>query len=218
MELALARRWPDRAALSVALRRRRFAEFRRLLEPLPRPLRLLDLGGRRAFWDAVGFPGGDAIEIVLLNRSAEPVSGPFTSLVGDARDLSRFSNAEFDVVFSNSVIEHVGGPEDQRRMADEVRRVGLRYFVQTPNVGFPIEPHFVFPAFQHLPLRLRVALVRRCALGFAPRLPDAAEAEAYVRSIRLLGAAELMQLFPSARLLRERFCGLTKSLVACGGF
>src|SRR2546423_13369969 len=103
---------------------RRMSFFRSLLDPVPRPLRLLDVGGSRWFWSQWGFnePG---LEIVLLN--ADPDEPGAT--VGDARALP-FPDKSFDVVFSNSVIEHVGLLPDQMRMASEIRRVGKRYFVQ----------------------------------------------------------------------------------------
>ena len=80
----------------------------------------------------------------------------FVSLpdVGDAVDMPGISDGAFDVVFSNSVIEHVETYENQRRMAAEIRRVGRRYFVQTPNRHFPLEPHFLVPGFQLLPYPL----------------------------------------------------------------
>jgi hypothetical protein len=62
--------------------------------------------------------------------------------------------------FSNSVIEYVGDFPDQQRMADEVRRVGDRYRVQSMSKHFPIEPRFVFPFYQHLPLWLRRQVAR----------------------------------------------------------
>ena len=102
------------------------------------------------------------------------------------------------------MIEHVGGYTDQQRMAGEIRRVGRRYFVQTPNRYFPIEPHFLFPGFQFLPESARRRLWR---LGM-PRTP--------YEAIELLDAAELRELFPDAVILRERAAGLTKSLIAAG--
>lgn len=75
-------------------------------------------------------------KVTLLN--VMPQAG-IDAVLGDARDLSRYGDGEFDVVFSNSCIGHVGGFEDQLRMAREIRRVGRRYFVQTPNHGLPID-------------------------------------------------------------------------------
>ena len=67
--------------------------------------------------------------------------------------------------FSNSVIEHVP-PQLQSKFAEEVARVATRYFVQTPNRYFPIEPHYQLPLFQFLPKGIRKALNKRFALGW----------------------------------------------------
>jgi Methyltransferase domain len=50
----------------------------------------------------------------------------------------------------------------QRRM-----RVAKRYFVQTPNRYFPIEPHFLFSGFQFLPLPVKRWLLMLFSLGSA---------------------------------------------------
>jgi 2-polyprenyl-3-methyl-5-hydroxy-6-metoxy-1,4-benzoquinol methylase len=136
---------------------------------------------------------------------------------GDARDLAGYADRDFDVVFSNSVLEHVGNREDQERAASEMRRVGNRYFVQTPSFWFPIEPHFLVPGFQYLPARVRALLHDRFELGWMPRAPDLHTARRDVESIRLVGARRLAELFPDARIVRERLFGWVKSLIAVGG-
>jgi hypothetical protein len=103
---------------------------------------------------------------------------------------------------------------DQQRMANEVRRVGRRYYIQTPNRYFPIKPHFLFPLFQFLPITWRVWLVQHFNLGWYSRIPDYRRALAEVTSIRLLSKAELLQLFPEATIFEEKFFGLVKSFVA----
>jgi len=210
-------RYPD--SLANRFRRRRFRLFRSLLRPLPDPVRILDVGGTEGFWEQMGAAEDPSLEIVLLNIAEEaPDAGNVEAIDGDARDLSRFDDDGFDVVFSNSVIEHLGTRADQERMAREVRRVGRRYFVQTPNRYFPVEPHFLFPGFQFLPVATRIALVRRFALGYHDALPDPEDARRAVEEIRLLGSRELRRLFPDAELYRERVLGLTKSLIAYGGW
>jgi hypothetical protein len=209
----------DPGSLASRLRQRRNRLLRDLLAPLARPLRVLDVGGTQRFWEIVEPTGLDGVRVVLLNQVAPVVSRPgFEGVAGDARDLGRYADGEFDLVFSNSVIEHVGDLAAQRRMADEVRRVGRRWFVQTPNRYFPLEPHFLVPGFQFLPLAARAGLARRFALGWYPRQPDAAAARALVESIRLLDEGEVRALFPGATIRKERLAGLTKSFMAYGGF
>jgi len=167
------------------------------------------------FWRTVPDEARRDLEVTLLNHApaSEPLPAGFRSLLGDARDLSRFADNAFDAVFSNSVIEHVGGPSDQLQMAHEVRRVGRLYYVQTPNRGFPIEPHFQFPIFQYLPESVQVALLQRFPLGWYDRISDAAEARTIARSIRLLSKRELQALFPDGAVWTEWFMGLPKSFV-----
>ncbi len=205
-------------SVSARLRGRRFQLFRELIAPLERPVRILDVGGTPEFWETLGPDAHADFEVVLLNRERLPVHWPhFSSIKGDATSLRRLASKTYDVVFSNSVIEHVGNRDAQHRMAKEVARVGRHYYVQTPNRFFPIEPHFLVPGFQFLPVETRVALVRRFNLGWYKRIPDANQARAHVLSHQLLSASQMRRLFPSATLFRERVLGLTKSLVAWGG-
>jgi hypothetical protein len=209
----------NRNSLVTKLRSRRFALFRRLLSSLPRPVSILDVGGTEFFWETMGFTDQNDAQVVLLNLSrTETKCANFESIVGDARDLSSFHDEEFDVVFSNSVIEHLGCYEDQARMANEVQRVGRCYFVQTPNRYFPIEPHFVCPFFQFFPEALQLFLVQHFRLGWYERLPDEQRALEVIGELRLLTPREVAELFPGATIWKERLFGLTKSLVIYKGW
>jgi hypothetical protein len=138
-------------------------------------------------------------QIVAVDRrdhAADLASMPNVTFVSaDARSLP-FADGEFDIAFCNSLIEHAIG-EDRRAMAREVSRVASRFWVQTPNKWFPVEPHYMCPFYQYLPVSLR----RR----FDGRRGD---------TLELLDARELQRLFPDAEIERERFFGLTKSLIA----
>ena len=73
---------------------------------------------------------------VLLNMNASKTSrGSFILVAGDARAMP-FKDAVFDVVFSNSVIEHVGSLDQQRCMANEVRRVAQRFLFKRRMYSF----------------------------------------------------------------------------------
>lgn len=201
------------------LRNRRFKKFESLASHLPRPLRILDVGGTNRFWEHTGWTNRDDVHIVTLNlereerrfRNIEPIAG-------DATNLSEFGDRSFEIVFSNSVIEHLFTFENQRRMAVEIQRVGHCYWVQTPNFWFPMEPHFQIFGWQWMPLDLRIWMIRRWTCGWRGPCPDAAKAHELVEEIRLLRQRELRDLFPKGTILPERFCGLVKSWVVTGGF
>lgn len=210
-------------SLATTLRNKRLNLFKSLLLSLPKPAKVLDVGGRAEFWESTGLLDAEPelVEITLLNISEQEIGKNYRQLrqvVGNACDMAQFQDQEFDVVFSNSVIEHVGTYEDQRCMAREIARVGKRYFVQTPNFFFPIEPHFVFPAFHWLPIELRVWLITHFALGWFGKYSDVNSARAAVKEINLLSKKQFTLLFPRAHLYEEKFLGMTKSLIAYYGW
>jgi len=201
------------------LRARRFRQFETLAARLPRPLRLLDVGGTNAFWENRGWHQRSDVEVLTLNVVAEEQRyANIRPLAGDARNLTQFGDRSLDVVFSNSVIEHLFTFEDQRRMASEIQRVGKAFWVQTPNYWFPIEPHFHFIGWQWLPLAVRVSILRRRTCGWRGPCPDPLRARRLVEEIRLLTRKEFQELFPCANILAERFYGFVKSWIAVGGF
>jgi SAM-dependent methyltransferase len=205
-------------SLASRLRRKRFAYFAALLAGLPRPVRILDVGGTLDYWrDSEMLADGGVVVTLINSFFADEGSGEVEQIRGDACALS-FEDGAFDVVYSNSVIEHVGGPRERRRMADEIQRVGKRFFVQTPNYYFPIEPHFLFPGFQFLPASLRARLLTVSDLGWATRQRNPQRAREFVDGISLLRRSELETLFPGAKIYAERFFGLSKSFIAHRGF
>lgn len=174
---------------------------------------ILDLGGRENFWDAMEFKYRDTAFITLLNLDDEHERNVQAAqkrenmrcVLGDATDLSQYGDNSFDVVFSNSVIEHVGNFEAQKRMAKEMLRVGKHCYLQTPNYYFFMEPHFLIPFFQFLPLKLRMFLLQHIKINGEKKSPKEAE------SIRLMTRKELQSLFPSSEIRREKMGPFTKS-------
>lgn len=206
-------------SLSNRFRSRRFRLFESLVKEVPRPIRILDVGGTNSFWEQRGWAGRDDVQITLLNVILQDRRHRnITPLTGSATDLSLFDTGSFDIVFSNSVIEHLFTFENQRRMGMEIRRVAKAYWVQTPNFWFPMEPHFHIPGWQWMPLDMRVAILRKRRCGWIGPCPDASRARQHVAEVRLMTAHELQDIFPGAQLVAERFGMLIKSWIVIYGF
>jgi hypothetical protein len=200
--------------LGNRFRQRRMAKFLDLLKPMldqDRPVRILDVGGTIGFWKALpGLYGHERAEITVVNLDSDEFDEANLRIrSGNACKLD-YPDDSFDVVHSNSVIEHVGHWPEMTQMAAEVRRLAPSHFVQTPNIWFPVEPHFKLPLVHWLPEPARLALLART--GKAPK--DVARATLAVQRISLLSAGQMKYLFPDSDIWRERVMGLTKSLVA----
>src|SRR4051794_13691667 len=89
------------------LRTKRFRQFETLAALLPRPLKILDVGGTASFWENRGWAGRSDIQVVTLNLKAEEQRYENVKpIAGDAIDI-KFDDRVFDIAFSNSVIEHL---------------------------------------------------------------------------------------------------------------
>lgn len=202
-------------SLNQKFREKRFAFFRSLLDRIHSntPIEVLDIGGTQSYWESMNFTENNKVNITLLNLYLTPVKYKnFSSIIGDACDLSNFRDNHFDVIFSNSVIEHLFTRENQIKMANEIRRVGKYYYIQTPNYYFPIEPHWLFPFFQFLPFKVRVILTKNFNLGHYKKSKTQEAAIQRVNEVQLLTEKEMKNLFPEGKVYREKFFGLIKSV------
>ncbi len=202
------------SSIPFQFRMKRFKHFKTLLDGVNRPVRILDVGGSEYYWQSMDFSDRQ-IEITLLNLTLRNVkNSAFLSVVGDATNLKQYKDKEFDLVFSNSVIEHLSTWENQIKMANEIRRVGKRFYIQTPNYYFPVEPHWWFPFFQFLPYSVKIFLTKNFTLGHQEKTGNKQKAIERVKEIRLLTRTEMQRLFPEAKIYDEVFMGLTKSVTA----
>ncbi|HEX2018381.1 MAG TPA: SAM-dependent methyltransferase [Aurantimonas sp.] len=214
----------DPKSIERRFRARRFAHIRALIDDALQvrdQVDILDLGGTEQYWQIAAdyldqHRGRLSITLVNNEPTPPPVDPLFASVEGDACDAGLFDGRRFDVVHSNSVIEHVGEWPRMQAFANNVVRLSERYFVQTPNYWFPLEPHFRVVGFQWLPLPVRAALMRRFNLGFFPRARTPEEAWNNVRDIRLLDRRMMATLFPQAELRIEKVAGLPKSVMVIG--
>jgi len=172
-------------------RRRRLEQFLRLAGVGP-GTRIVDVGCG-GFGLRVQLPDFDITGVDVVERP--DYQGPF--IRADATRQLPFADREFDIAYANSVIEHIP-PAGRATFASELRRVARGWYVQTPAMVFPIEPHALLPAAHWLPPAVRRRYWRLGAGGD----PD---------EVQLLRRREFELLFGPA--VRERFGPLTKSWV-----
>lgn len=212
----------DSRSIEFRFRARRFARIRAMIQTIldeKGQADILDLGGTETYWRI----GEDFIQanrhrlrITLVNTEHQDITrgDMFTSHLGSATDPALFGARRFDMVHSNSVIEHVGAWRDMEMFAANVRRLAPRYYVQTPNYWFPYEPHFRFPGFQYLPENVRAALIMRFSLGFFARIADRATADDIIYHHRLVSTRQMRVLFPDGEISHEKIAVLNKSIIA----
>jgi len=212
--------------LSLRARRKRGEIFRAWLRPRLGD-RILDLGGDDGGHIAQILPFREGVVVADISpeslRRASELYGFKTLLLDESGSIPEAEDS-FDIVFCSSVIEHAtvdkaelekyatsaafeeAALERQKVLSDEVRRVGKGYFVQTPNRYFVIESHTWLPAvIVFLPRRAQVRLLRSLSRWWPKKTsPD----------WHLLTFREMQRLFPDAHVLRERWLGMTKSLIA----
>lgn len=199
-------------SLSARARGNRWSELLRRFPDLA-SMRVLDLGGVPRQWvNRAVRP----TQVVTVNLEEHPPASVdwVVPIRGDACGLSAELRRErFDLVYSNSVLEHVGGHARRLAFVDTVHAAAGHHWIQTPYRYFPIEPHWLFPGFQFLPLRARVAVSRRWQLGHI-RSKDLSTALSDVAWVELIGLTEMRAYFPDSEIWSERLAGFTKSLVA----
>jgi len=189
-----------------------------LRQPKKGRIKLLDVGGTPEFWARCELDQ-ERYELTILN--IHPQQSPqenISCVVGDARDMSEYEDESFDAVISDSVIEHVGSREDQMAMAKEIQRVGGTLFLQTPNLWFPIETHFLMPWFQFYPVWLRVWILRHFGTGGYSKIPDKKKATEAVVRIKLFSKRRLRRFFPESTIERERILGLSNGFIVVNGW
>ncbi len=190
--------------------------------------KILDFGGNDGSYMDYLIPTGNN-EIYIADilekplKIAETKYGYKTILLDESGQIP-FENNFFDIVFCNSVIEHVTVNKDemnsiktnkefknksirrQRILADEIRRVSRRYFVQTPNKHFIIDSHTWFPAFyNYLPRLFQIRLISVLNKYWIKKSSA---------DVNLLTTADMKELFPDAEIFKEKSFFMTKSIIA----
>jgi SAM-dependent methyltransferase len=214
-------------ALSRRFRARRAEQFRTVFE-LTEQSRILDLGGSDGEHIRMVLEGSavrrENVYIADVNERAlerAKAHGHPTALLSQNGKVP-FPDGFFDVVFCSSVIEHVTVPKEevwqyrddvfgrkaithQRAFADEIVRISKSFWVQTPARSFFLETHCWLPFVGWLPRSAQIAILRFTRPIRLTRHPP---------DYYLLTRGHMEALFPGARIVPERWLGLTKSWIA----
>lgn len=213
----------DINSYSSGFRAKRVKQLIALLEKKDlKEISILDVGGTINYWEMnlKYFPQGLIAEIDVINlhhkEQTEINIGEtkIRSYIGDALDKETFRKSSYDLIHSNSVIEHVGNLSDQKKMVEAIKALQSFYWVQTPAKSFPLEPHFYVPYFAYLPLGFRAFLLRRLDLGFHKKESDWLQARMTCENTRLINRKEYINLFKEAQIIPEKIFFLTKSYIA----
>lgn len=201
----------NKHSLGNKFREKRFSFFLKKINKLPKPVCILDVGGKTNFWENRDLGGNLNFKITIINIEKEISNYSNIDFVtGNATDLSQFNDKSFDIVHSNSVIEHLYNFNNQSKMASEIIRVGQKYIVQTPNKYFFLEPHYLLPFFQFIPDKLKYLILTKTKLSRLKKW-DKNFAKQYIKEIRLLSLKEMKELFPNSKIYFEKFLGMNKS-------
>jgi SAM-dependent methyltransferase len=174
---------------------------------------VLDVGGRPVIWEILA----EEFEIrpknlILLNMEDEAESfDNYDRVIGDGRNLP-YGDKAFDLVFSNSVIEHVGNETDKTAFAKECLRVGKNIYIQTPNRWFPIETHLV-TLFIHWFPQQWFSKLSFLSIRFLFLLSNRQQFNEIVSGIKLVDKQQLQTFFPKRTIVTERFFGIAKSFI-----
>jgi hypothetical protein len=204
------------ASLGAASRARRWDVIQRCFPDLTE-LSVIDLGGTTDSWLRAPIRPRRVV-VVNLYEPGESDDPDLVPVIGDACAADEALAtagvaAEFDLVFSNSLIEHVGGHAQRVALAGQVRRLAPYHWVQTPYRYFPVEPHYLFPGMQFLPVRAQAEVAVHWPLQHT-KPANRTDARNEVQWTELLGISEMQTYFPDSEIYKERMAGLVKSLVA----
>jgi len=202
-----------RAFLSSGYRKKRMKAFMHTFDMSPET-KILDIGGTPYNWQLINCPAQITLVNIQLPNPLPALPENIQYIQGDGCALD-FDDKSFDIVFSNSVIEHLGSFDKQKAFAREVKRVGKSIWIQTPSRTFFFEPHFITPLFHFLPKHIQSKLGRNFTVWGLIARPSLDQVKRLVEEINLLSISEFQSLFPTSQIKREKFLGLfTKSFIA----
>lgn len=202
--------------ISVRFREKMFAKFMANMKPDPKYC-ILDIGvtsddkyQESNYFERL-YPYKDRVVCVGTEDGSHlEVKYPGIKFIQvSPRERLPFGDNEFDIAFSNAVIEHVGSREDQRVFVLEMLRVSRFFFLTTPNRWFPIELHTAIPFLHFLPPKIYRSMLSMLGEAYWSK----------EENLNLLTGKELKALFPKEMNVvfdSVRMLGMSTNLIACG--
>ena len=199
--------------------------FFQYIESLGKPVRLLDIGGTFAFWERMGLRQEHQLSVSLLNNhhidksqiDYSPCYDYIDNVYGDANELTRTDFANYDVVFSNSMLEHLDSKTSQERLTAEILASGKPFFIQVPNKYSLIDPHFphpFVPFFAAYPKTLQTRLLTIGAFGGGEKYRSLEQARERFKYYNPISRGQIRKLLPPAHIITERHLGIPMSIIA----
>ncbi len=208
--------------LSYLSRTRKLKTFNEIFCPTEQ-MKILDIG---AEINPNGNRGLQLIDSYLWKRNISAVNispqyvanikkqyPQINAVVADACELP-WPNKHFDIVYSNAVIEHIGNFERQKRMINEIMRVGKRWFLATPNRWYPFEFHLRLPFVTWLPGNAYLLIARIIYYNHTYKKYTLGN---NATELRLMTSKELKSCFKDSRIIKQRVTFMPEVLIVVGG-
>jgi ubiquinone/menaquinone biosynthesis C-methylase UbiE len=211
-------------------KRKRFLQFIELVKPLSGE-KIIDLGGAQGtfFYENIDLVKEYDLQVVIADINSDSLkvaeSRGFSTYLMRENELPEMEAGMFDIVFCNSVIEHVTFPKEcvwnytqdnfyikaldiQKNFSRNIERISKKYYVQTPCIDFPVESHTWLPSFYSYPPNRKLHVERLKNISkywIKATTPD----------YNLLSEEQFTSFFPSATgVFCNRVLGFAKELIA----
>jgi SAM-dependent methyltransferase len=213
---SISGRLPLASRLSFHVRKKMFSLFMQVLQP-SKDMSVLDLGvtgdtrAQESNYFEQFYPFRERIVCAGTERAGhlgEIFSGVKVVQLAPGSPLP-FADGQFDIVFSNAVVEHTGSRSQQAAFVKEALRVGRRFFLTTPNRWFPVELHTGIPFLHFFHPGVYRSVLRWCGHQYFAK----------EENLNLLDRHSFRALFPGdaqVQIARVKLLGLTSNLVAYG--
>jgi 2-polyprenyl-3-methyl-5-hydroxy-6-metoxy-1,4-benzoquinol methylase len=208
--------------LSYISRKRKIDLFHKTFQ-LNEKTKILEIGSEINFNGIRGLQLIDTYQwkknITASNISPEHINNikkhypEINAVVADASALP-WPDKSFDIVFSNAVIEHMGDYAVQKKVAQEIMRVGKSWFITTPNRWFPYEFHMRLPFVTWAPgtLYRQIGTI----LSYNHDLHKYTQGIRY-DDLRLMTRRELKKCFPGSKVMKQRVTFMPETILVVGG-